>query len=155
MIKTWWHTSKTSSHYLPITISVMSWLMAFIQDRWFFKPSIKDVFIIIERLWKSSCKVCAATVKICAADIFCVCGCFWENFMFFKERATAYERKCAAASWKIFFVCGCFWEYFMFFKNVRLLLKDINVWMLLKENVQLLLRIMYVLLRNILKWKTA
>ena len=44
MIKALWHTSKTSSHYLPITISVMSWLMVFIQGRWIFKPSNKDVF---------------------------------------------------------------------------------------------------------------
>ena len=30
--------------YLPITISFMSWLMVFIQCRWIFKSTIKDVF---------------------------------------------------------------------------------------------------------------
>ena len=35
---------KKSSDYLPISISFMSWLMVFIQDRWIFKPTIKDVF---------------------------------------------------------------------------------------------------------------
>ena len=49
-------------------------------------------------LWKSSRKVCAATVKICAATfehIFYVEDCATasqEYFMFFKERAAASER---------------------------------------------------------------
>ena len=33
-IKASWHTSKTRSDYLPISISTMSWLMAVIQGRW-------------------------------------------------------------------------------------------------------------------------
>ena len=54
------------------------------------QPAIKDIFITLESLLKSSRKVCAATVKICAATfehIFYVCRCFWEYFMFYKERA--------------------------------------------------------------------
>ena len=42
-------SSKTSSDYLPITISVMSWLKVFIKGRWIFKPS-KMFFMTIERL---------------------------------------------------------------------------------------------------------
>ena len=36
MIKALRHTGKTSSDYLPITISVMPWLMALIQGSWSF-----------------------------------------------------------------------------------------------------------------------
>ena len=70
------------------------------------QPTIKDVFITLERLWKSSRKMCAATVKICAAafeHIFCVCGCFWEYFIFLKEHAAAsegYKKK----------MYDCFWN---------------------------------------------
>ena len=39
---------------------------------------------------------------------------------------------------KFFYVCGCFRKHFKFLRNVRLLLKDINVRLLLKENVQLI-----------------
>ena len=42
-------SSKTSSDYLPITISVMSWLKVFIKGRWIFKPS-KMFYMTIERL---------------------------------------------------------------------------------------------------------
>ena len=81
------------------------------------QPTIKDVFITLESLWKSSRKMCAATMETCAAafeHIFFVCGCFWEYFIFLKERAAAsegYQKKKKK-------------------KNVRLLLK---------QNVQLLL----------------
>ena len=68
MIKALWHTSKTSSDYLPITISIISWLMVFIQGRWIFKPFIKDVFHNIEKGYaKSSVHFCAETVRICTA----------------------------------------------------------------------------------------
>ena len=63
------------------------------------KPSHHIFLITIERSWKSSRKVClfcATTVQICAAAsehiYFCVCGCFWEYFNFFKEREAASER---------------------------------------------------------------
>ena len=68
--------------------------------------------------------------------------------MFFKERpavskryqyVAASERKCAAD----IFVCVAALENIScFLRNIRLLLKDINVRLLLKEDVQLLLRIM-------------
>ena len=51
------------------------------------------------------------------------------------------ERKCVAASEHIFYVSANVWlllgVFQCFLKNVQLLLKDINLWLLLKENVQL------------------
>ena len=90
MIKALCHTSKASLDYLPITISVMSWLMTFIQGRWIFKPFIKDVF---HNHWK-----------------------VMKNLQL---------KKC------VYFVQKP-WKF------VQLLLKDVNVRLLLKENVQLI-----------------
>ena len=142
MIKALWHTSKTRSDYLPITISVMSWMMAFIQGRWIFKPSIKDVF---HNHWKVM-KIYTLCVKILCRNREDLCSCFWTYFFnvedcvaasvnistFFNERAAASEkismcdcfwRKCAA---DIFCVCGCFWKHFIvFLRNGQLLLKSI------------------------------
>ena len=75
---------QNSSAYLPITIRVMSWVMTFMQDRWIFKPSIKDVFITIERFFKlQKVLLQGASERKCAADIFFVCGCFWKHFNVF------------------------------------------------------------------------
>ena len=57
--------------------------------------------------------LCAATVKICAADIYCVeanMRLLLGIFQYFKERATAserYQEKCATASEEEN-VCICF-----------------------------------------------
>ena len=75
-------------------------------------------------------------------------GCFWKHFIFLKERAAASQRKCATSSerksaadiLRVFVAASE--NISCFLRNVRLLLKDINVQLLLKDNVQLLFRIM-------------
>ena len=78
-----------------------------------FKPSIKDVFITIERLRKiftqSVCILCRNRENLCSCYFLCL-------------------SQSVAASANISY----------FFMNVRLLLKDIIVRLPLKENVQLI-----------------
>ena len=147
MIKALWHTSKASSDYLPVTISVMFWLMAFIQGRWIFKATIKDLFY---NHWKVM-KIFTQSVLFCAETVKILCSCFWIQLllfkecvaaarrlsMFLKERAAASERYwCATTSgrkiWttsEYIFLCWrlCGWlllETFQcFLMNVRMLLK--------------------------------
>ena len=54
---------------------------------------------------------------------------------------------CAAASEHISYVCGSSGNISCFLRNVRLFLKDINMWLLLKENVQLIFLCVWLLLR--------
>ena len=69
--------------------------------------------------------------------------------IFYAENA----KTCAAASEHIFYVSANVWlllgVFQCFLKNVRLLLKDINERLLLKENVQLILFLRVAASRNI------
>ena len=84
-----------------------------------FQPSIIDVFITIERLWKFSQKVCIFFCRNCER----MCSCFWTNFVqkscdcFWKKSVQLiffYIEDCVAASGNI---------SMFFLKNVWLLLK--------------------------------
>ena len=85
MIKTLWHTSKTSSDYLAITRRVMFWPMGFIQGCWTFKPSIKDVF---HNHWKWLWKIFSSVYILCRnrEDL---CSCFWIYFFMLKTRGNS------------------------------------------------------------------